>query len=143
MGRRYETLRQVIAAWQAKDAEGVLAHMAEDVVWHFAAAAAPPARGKAKARKLLQRLGSDMQDITWRVFAHAETEDRLFIEGVDEYRTHDGRRVATPYAGVLDFRDDLIVGWRDYVDVGVMESQRAGEPMSAQVLELIDRPLAD
>ncbi len=143
MGRRYDTLRQVIAAWQAKDAEGVLAHMAEDVVWHFAAAAVPPARGKAKARKLLARLGGDMHEITWRVFAHAETEDRLFIEGVDDYRTADGHRVATPYAGVLDFRGDLIVGWRDYVDVGVLESQRSGQPMTAQVKELIDRPLAD
>lgn len=142
MGRCYAILRQVIAAWQAKDAEAVLAHMADDIVWHFAAAALPPARGKAAARKLLARLGADMHDITWRIFAHAEAGDRLFIEGVDDYRTTDGKRIATPYAGVLEFRGDLIVGWRDYVDVGVLERQRAGEPLSAQVESLLDRPAA-
>lgn len=142
LGRRYAILRSVIAAWQAKDHEAVLSHMADDIVWHFAAAAVPPVRGKDAARRLLARLGADMHDITWRIFAHAETADRLFVEGVDDYRTTDGRRVAAPYAGVLDFRGDLIVGWRDYVDVGVIERQKAGEPMSAQVVSLLERPPA-
>ena len=43
-------------------------------------------------------------DIQWRIFAHAESGDRLFLEGVDEYRTGDGKRMALPYAGVLEFR---------------------------------------
>lgn len=140
MSSRYDILRQVIAAWQAKDAEAVLAHMADDIVWHYAAAALPPVRGKAAARKLLVRFGADMHRITWRIFAHAEVGDRLFIEGVDDYRTTEGHRVATPYAGVLDFRGDLIVGWRDYVDMGVIESQKAGAPLSVQVESLLDRP---
>lgn len=140
MGRRLEILQQLIAAWQAKDVERVLGFMAEDIVWHYAAAALPPVRGKAAARKLLSRFQADMHGIQWRIFAHAETEDRLFVEGVDDYTSTDGRRVATPYAGVLDFRGDLIVGWRDYVDLGVAERQKAGEPFSRQVLELLERP---
>lgn len=140
MGRRLEILQQLIAAWQAKDVERVLGFMAEDIVWHYAAAALPPVCGKAAARKLLSRFQADMHGIQWRIFAHAETEDRLFVEGVDDYTSTDGRRVATPYAGVLDFRGDLIVGWRDYVDLGVAERQKAGEPFSRQVLELLERP---
>ncbi|WP_332764416.1 nuclear transport factor 2 family protein [Phenylobacterium sp.] len=139
MGRRYEVLRQVIEAWQAKDVDRVLSHMADDIVWHYAAAAMPPVRGKAAARKLLERFQSDMHAIEWRIFSHSETGDRLFVEGVDDYRTSDGKRVATPYAGVLDFRGDLIVGWRDYVDLGVAAQQKAGEPLSAQVESLLDR----
>lgn len=142
MARCYAILRQVIEAWQIKDVERVLAFMDEDIVWHYAVAAMPPVRGKAAARKLLQRFQADMHRIEWRIFAHAEAGDRLFVEGVDDYRTTDGRRVATPYAGVLDFRGDLIVGWRDYVDLGVAEQQKAGQPFSRQVLELLDRPLA-
>ncbi|MDP3852293.1 nuclear transport factor 2 family protein [Phenylobacterium sp.] len=142
MGRCYGILRQVIEAWQAKDIDRVLSFMAEDIVWHYAAAAAPPVRGKASARKLLERFQADMHGIQWRIFAHAETGDRLFVEGVDDYRTTEGHRVATPYAGVLDFRGDLIVGWRDYVDLGVAAQQKAGEPLSRQVDELLDRPLA-
>jgi limonene-1,2-epoxide hydrolase len=142
MGRCYGLLRQVIEAWQAKDIDRVLSHMADDIVWHYAAAAMPPVRGKAAARKLLERFQGDMHGIQWRIFSHAESGDRLFIEGVDDYRTADGNRVAAPYAGVLEFRGDLITGWRDYVDLGVIAQQKAGEPLSAQVEGLIDRPQA-
>ncbi|OIQ63744.1 limonene-1,2-epoxide hydrolase catalytic domain [mine drainage metagenome] len=102
----------------------------------------PPVRGKAAAAKLLSNFQKDMHGIQWRIFAHAETGDRLFIEGVDDYTTADGKRVAAPYAGVLDFKGDLICGWRDYVDLGVIAQQKAGEPMSKQVEGLLDRPVA-
>lgn len=142
MGRRYAILQQVIEAWQAKDIDRVLAFMDEDIVWHYAAPGLPPVRGKAAARKLLTRFQADMHGIQWRIFAHAETGDRLFLEGVDDYTTTDGHRVAAPYAGVLDFSGDLIVGWRDYVDLAVMSDQKAGAPLTRQVLELLDRPAA-
>ena len=142
MGRHYDILLQVIDAWQAKDIDRVLSHMADDIVWHYAAAAMPPVRGKATAGKLLRRFHGDMHGIQWRIFAYAEAGDRLFVEGVDDYTTAEGHRVATPYAGVLDFRDSLIVGWRDYVDLGVAAQQKAGEPLTAQVEALLDRPLA-
>lgn len=142
MGRCYAILGKVIAAWQAKDIDGVLAHMSDDIVWHYAAAAMPPVRGKAAAAKLLRNFHPDMNGIQWRIFAYAETGDRLFIEGVDDYTTADGKRVAAPYAGVLDFEGDLICGWRDYVDLGVIAQQKAGEPMSKQVEGLLDRPVA-
>lgn len=141
MHRCYSILCSLIRAWQAKDIDGVLAHMADDIVWHYAVGAMPPVRGKAKARKLLERFQADMHDITWRIFAHVEAGDRLFVEGVDEYLTADGVRVAAPYAGVLDFRGDLIVGWRDYVDIGVIASQKAGDPISAHVEALLERPV--
>ncbi len=142
MGRCYGILLKVIEAWQAKDIEGVLSHMDDDIVWHYAAAAMPPVRGKASARKLLNRFHGDMHAIQWRIFAHAESGNRLFLEGVDDYTTADGKRVATPYAGVLDFRGDLIVGWRDYVDLGVAAEQKSGTPLTPQVEMLLDRPVA-
>jgi limonene-1,2-epoxide hydrolase len=143
MGRCYGILRQVIEAWQAKDIDRVLSFMDDDIVWHYAAAAMPPVRGKEAARKLLDRFHGDMHGIQWRIFAYAESGDRLFIEGVDDYRTSDGNRVAAPYAGVLEFRGDLIIGWRDYVDLGVVAQQKSGEPLSKQVAGLLDRPQAE
>ena len=142
MGRHYATLLKVIEAWQAKDAEAVLTFLHDDVVWHYAVSAMPPVRGKTTAAKLLTRFQADMHGIEWRIFAYAEAGDRLFVEGVDDYRTPEGHRVATPYAGVLDFKDGLIIGWRDYVDLGVTAAQKAGEPLTKQVLELLDRPVA-
>lgn len=142
MGRRFDVLRQVIEAWKAKDVEAVLAHMSDDIVWHFAAAALPPVCGKAEARKLLTRFQADMHEIRWRIFASVETGDRLFVEGVDEYRNAAGTWIAAPYAGVLDFIGDRISGWRDYVDTSVIAAQREGVEPSAQVKALIQRPEA-
>jgi len=139
MARLYDTLLQLIEAWQAKDIDRVLSFMHEDIVWHYAAGAMPPVRGKAKAAKLLTRFQAEMHDIRWRLFDHAESADRLFIEGVDEYRSAEGRRIAAPYAGVMEFRDGKIIAWRDYVDIGVIAAQKAGEPLTPHVLALIDR----
>jgi limonene-1,2-epoxide hydrolase len=142
MGARFDILKQVIAAWQAKDLDRVLALMHDDIVWHYAAPGAPPVRGKAKAEKLLKRLQADMHDIAWRIFAHAEAGDRLFIEGVDEYTNAEGRRIAVPYAGVLEFQGDQIIGWRDYVDLAVISQQQSGEAAPAHVRELLAREAA-
>lgn len=142
MSRLFPILSRVIAAWQAHEIETVLSHMTDDIVWHYAAPGLPPVRGKAAAEKLLRKLQADMHDIQWRIFAHAETGDRLFLEGVDEYRTADGKRMALPYAGVLEFRGDQIAAWRDYVDLGVLADQRAGKPFTPQVEALLDRVAA-
>lgn len=139
MSRLFSILTQVITAWQSKDIPAVLAHMTDDIVWHYAAPGLPPVRGKAAAEKLLRQFQADMHDIQWRIFAHAETSDRLFLEGVDDYRTTDGKRIAVPYAGVLEFRGELIRGWRDYVDLDVIAAQKAGEPFTKQVEILLAR----
>ena len=142
MARRIDIMLALIEAWKAGDIDAVLSHLDDDIVWHFAVAAEPPLVGKAKARRFLERFAASLTDVRWRIFAHLEAGDRLFVEGVDEFTTTEGRVVATPYAGVLDFRGDLIVGWRDYVDVGVMTAQRGGAAISDQVRALIDRPAA-
>ncbi len=135
----YQRLQQMIAAWQAKDLDTVLSFLHEDVVWHYAAGPMPPVRGKAMAAKLLSRFTEDMHGIKWRIFAHAESGDRLFVEGVDEYISADGKRIAAPYAGVLEFEDGLIIGWRDYVDLGVIAQQKAGLPIPKHVEALLSR----
>lgn len=139
---RFHQFKQLIAAWTRKDAEAVLGMLHDDVVWHYAAAIAPPARGKAEARAFIERFGSTISEVNWRIFAHAETADRLFVEGVDEYVTTDGVRVAAPYAGIIEYQGDKIIGWRDYLDRGTVDAIKAGKPYPAQVKELIDRPAA-
>lgn len=140
MSSRLSAMRDVMAAWAAGDVEGVLARMHDDIVWHYAAATHPPVRGKAQARKLLEVLQREMSDVVWEVFASAETDDRLFLEGVDSYTAANGARIATPYMGVIEFDGDLITGWRDYVDLGVAAAQREGRETPAHVRELLDRP---
>lgn len=139
---RFDQFSAVIAAWKRKDVDYIIDEMADDVVWHYAAAIAPPARGKAEARAFIAKFGADVGAVRWRIFAHAETADRLFVEGVDEYDDKAGRTIIAPYAGIIEFRGDKITGWRDYVDAGVIAAMKAGGPVPPQVAELVGRPVA-
>ena len=48
--------------------------------------------------------------------------------------------IAAPYAGVIEFCGDKISGWRDYVDRGTIDRQKAGEGWPEHVRELVGRP---
>lgn len=137
--RKLGVMKALIAAWTRGDIDGALSCMTDDIVWHYAAGVAPPIRGKDKARTFLEAFKSQITSVNWRIFDFAENGDRLFVEGVDEHTTTSGAVVATPYAGVLEFRGDLVCAWRDYVDVGVMEAQRGGAAASRWVDALISR----
>jgi len=140
MTGRFAIYQSVIRAWKAKDIDAVLGHMSDDIVWHYAAAISPPLVGKGPARQFMEEFAGRIGEVRWRVFDYAESGDRLFVEGVDEYITKSGARVATPYAGVLDFRGDLICGWRDYFDAAGPAAMQAGGKAPAQVEQLIGRP---
>lgn len=126
----------VIAAWNAGDIDGALAGMTDDVVWHVAVGAFPPLTGKAAVRAFLEQLRGDMAETRWRILHHAESGDWLFAEGVDAYTRTDGTAVAMPYAAVVEFRDGLIAGWRDYIDTRRMERLRGGDPAPAWLAAL-------
>jgi ketosteroid isomerase-like protein len=134
-----DTLLSLIRAWRSKDIDGVLALMHDEIVWHYAAVIAPPLRGKAKARKLLESMALQVRDVTWRIFDHAEAGDRLFVEGVDEYVSAEGRLISAPYAGVVEFRNGLVIGLREYFDIGAVNALKAGEPLPEHVRALIAR----
>jgi limonene-1,2-epoxide hydrolase len=136
MTRRIDQFLAIIEAWKRKDIDAVLGMMSDDIVWHFAAGAEPPLKGKKAARKFLERFSADIAQVRWRIFHHAETGDRLFVEGVDEYTTPQGVTVTAPYAGVIEFAGDLVIGWRDYVDVGTIAAQRSGQPAPPHVVAL-------
>jgi limonene-1,2-epoxide hydrolase len=129
----------LISAWRARDIDGVLSFMHDDIVWHFAAVIAPPLKGKVKARKLLEAMSLEVRDVTWRIFDFAEREERLFVEGVDEYVSVGGHLVSAPYAGVVEFRDGKIIGLREYFDMGSVNALKAGEPMKEHVRAMIAR----
>ncbi|MGQ0836898.1 MAG: limonene-1,2-epoxide hydrolase family protein [Gammaproteobacteria bacterium] len=134
----YAAFLDVIRAWKRRDLEGVLAKLADDIVW-YSRVGAPPIVGRAAVRKALEGIGSKRTQENWRIFHHAVNGERLFAEGVDDYIDDKGRRVAVPYAGVTEFRDGLIVGWRDYFDIATLERQKAGGPIPDAIVPLVDR----
>jgi limonene-1,2-epoxide hydrolase len=128
----------VIRAWKKHDAEAVLAHMADDIEW-YVFVSKPPLRGKAAARELLAKFAPARHAENWRVFHHAVSGSRLFVEGVDDFTDAKDHRIAVPYAGVIEFHDDLITGWRDYFDSAIVDQMVGGGPVPAAIEPLIQR----
>lgn len=50
--------------------------------------------------------------------------------------------MAIPYAGSLQFRGRLVSEWREYFDGRISADMKAGKPITAEVQEMISRPLA-
>ncbi|MGB7738327.1 MAG: nuclear transport factor 2 family protein [Steroidobacteraceae bacterium] len=131
--------QKMITAWRGKDLEGMLVHIDDDIVWH-SHVGSPPIVGKAAMREFASKLTAQMNDIKWRIFETATNGHRVFLEGVDDFVTNEGRRVVLPYAGVLAFKDARISEWRDYFDRAVFDRLKAGEPMPDYLQALVDRP---
>lgn len=142
MATNFQRFTAVVSAWNARDADAAVAGMADDIVWHVAAGAMPPLQGKDAARAFIERFSGDIAEARWRIFHHAEDGDRLFVEGVDDYTNREGIQIAAPYCGVIEFRDGLITGWRDYFDMKLLDHLKAANRMPRHVQALIDRPAA-
>lgn len=137
-GTLYGRYIDVIRKWKANDIDGVMAHIHDEIVW-YPFVGGPPVLGKAAMRKYLEGLAGHRASNDWRVFHHAELGQRLFVEGADDFRTDQGVRIAVPYAGVLEYRDGLIIGWRDYADVATVTEMKKSGQIPADVLPLVDR----
>ena len=135
----FSTLKALISAWKAHDVEGTLKFLTDDIVWQTGGHD-PVIRGKANLRGLLEMIAAKVKESRWRVFHHCESGDLLFVEGVDEYISHDGIRKPIPYAGVIRFRDGLISEWREYYDGRLLAGFKEGEPLPDSITSLIDRP---
>lgn len=131
-------LHALIADWQRKDIDAVLARVTDDLEWHYLVGL-PPLNGKPAARAFLEKFGAQISDIRWRIFDCIQKGDKLMVEGVDEYTTATGSRVVVPYMGILEFRGNLICRWRDYCDSALAGRLKAGEAVPAHVATLADR----
>jgi limonene-1,2-epoxide hydrolase len=76
----------------------------------------------------------------WRMFDAVETQDRIFVEGVDEFWTKSGRHIVIPYAGVFVFRGKLVSEWREYFDGRISSEMKDGAPITDELKEMISRP---
>ena len=132
------TYHALIEAWKKKDIDAVLAKVTDDFEWHYLVGL-PPLSGKDAARKFLEKFGSTIAEVRWRVFDAFQKDNKIVVEGVDEYSTTTGGRVAVPYIGILEFRGDKIAKWRDYCDSALAGRMKNGEAVPAYVEKLIDR----
>lgn len=130
----------LINDWKRKDIDAVLARVTDDIVW-YSHVGSPPKRGKAEMRAFLEAMAGGISDIRWRIYNHAVSGDRIFLEGADDFVTNaDKRRVAIPYMGIMRFRGPLICEWRDYFDRALFDRLKAGDPVPPEIAVLLERP---
>lgn len=142
MSKHIESLKSLIGAWRQQDVEGVLRYIHDDISWNNTGGFKAPVQGKDNMRKTLQAMAGSIKESRWRLFGWAEIGDIVWMEGVDEFVNQDGIRVAIPYAGVLEFKDGVILNWREYYEGRLIDQMLAGKGVSAEVEAMLDRPTA-
>ena len=142
MAKNIDTLKLLISSWRKQDIDGVLALVDEEFIWNNSGGLRPPLVGKAAMRADLERMAGNIKESKWRLFGWTEVGETVWMEGVDEFIRKDGIRVAIPYAGVVEFRDGLILNWREYYQGQLIEDALNGKGVSAVVDSMLDRPEA-
>jgi len=140
MSTHTETLKALIEAWRQQDVDGVLQCLHKDITWNNSGGLRSPIQGKSAMEKVLREMAQGIAESRWRLFDYTEAGETMWMEGVDEFIQTDGTRIAIPYAGVLEFKDGLIIKWREYFQGQLIENMRAGEGISWQVEAMLDRP---
>ena len=140
-GKHYiDNVTGLIKDWMRKDVDAVLARVTDDIVW-YSHVGSPPKHGKEEMRSFLNGFGAGISDIRWRIYNHAVSGDRIYLEGCDDFILLANKtRVAVPYMGIMTFRDGLISEWRDYFDRALFDRLKAGEPVPADIAALLNRP---
>ena len=109
----------------AQDDEAFLALLHDDIVYHYHVSSRPLV-GKEWVLKFLRKYREITRDVTWRIDRWAEGDDFVLVEGYEQYfDTRTGQTIAHPYAGIFEFRDGLIVGWRDYFEMNQVKQEDA------------------
>ncbi len=122
-----DVVRSFIAAWNANDLPGVVAHLHPDVVYHNVPV--DPIHGREAVRAyLLGKGGFDWVD--WKLLAIAETGQKVLTERIDAFGIG-GRDVSLPLMGIFEIEDGLIRAWRDYFDLAMYRRQ-LGQPLQRE-----------
>jgi limonene-1,2-epoxide hydrolase len=129
MSAHLDTVRTFFAAWARQDHTAVLELLHEEVVYQNMPFA-EVLRGRPEIAKFMAKFGRGMEDIRVDLRHLIASGDVVFHEGTENY-IRKGRPVSLPYAGVFEFKDGKIIGWRDYFDYASLERQLAAPNQKA------------
>lgn len=106
-------VKEMIAAWEARDAEAITNMFTEDGVLH--SMMIEPIVGRDAIRPRMEFLVDNASHMRLNVRNWAVTGNTVFIERQDEFtfKGHDGK---VPVVGVLVVEGDKIAEWREYYD---------------------------
>lgn len=132
-----ETVNKIMDSWKAGNIDGVLEHVADDVTYYYRVGS-EPLNGPDEIRSFLEKFGSGMSNIQWRINRHAQEGNILMVEGADDFVDAKGNRIQIPYMGMFEFENGKIRLWRDYFNPAIGDMTRKGEPLPDHVQALLD-----
>ncbi len=123
-----EVVRVFCAAIDRKDLAAVESLLDEKVVYHNIGS--EPAVGRDAALAALKFQFDMFDPISFRIRNLAENGGTVLTERVDEV-TANGVKAPVPVMGTFEVRDDRIVRWRDYFDMGLTGRLMNGEDVAS------------
>lgn len=123
-----DVVREFCAAIDRKDLAGVESLLDGKVVYHNIGS--EPAVGRDAALAAVKFQFDMFDPISFRIRNLAEDGDTVLTERVDEI-TANGVRAPVPVMGTFEVKDDRIVQWRDYFDMGLVGKLMSGEDVGS------------
>ena len=119
-----QIVERFVESWNRMDVEAIAAAFADDGVWHNIPM--EPRRGRETVRIAVARFLANVDAVDWRMLAIAEdVNGAVLTERIDGFAMKNGARVELPVMGIFELSGGLIVSWRDYFDLAMMQNQMA------------------
>jgi limonene-1,2-epoxide hydrolase len=120
MSQDIEVINAFIAAFNARDLDGIMSFFSDDPVYHNMPG--DPVRGREAVRGLIESFVTPAEKIDWENLNVAQVGDTVLTERVDRFVVG-GKDVVLPVMGPFEMRDGKIVEWRDYFDMATWQRQ--------------------
>ena len=122
MSEARELVLELIDAFNRIDLDAVIETFTEDAVYHNIPMEA--AQGKAAIRSVLTQIMGDSEEVQWDVLNIADEGRVVLTERLDKFKVN-GVWAEIPVMGVFEVSDGKIAAWRDYFDLGQVQTQFA------------------
>ena len=119
-----EVVGKFIACIEAKDLDGAVAHVSDDV--YYDNVPVGDMNGPDAMKEFLGGLTRGDGPVEFEVLRQTATGNTVMNERVDRFHTGSGRQIELPVMGIFEVNDGLITFWRDYFDNGMFMRQIKG-----------------
>ena len=120
MSTHIQAIEDFVAAFNAKDVDGIMGFFTPDAVYHNLPMA--PVEGTQAVRDLIEFFVGPAESLDWEILSIAENGDTVLAERIDRFVIA-GKQAALPVVGVFEMRDGKIAAWREYFDMATWQRQ--------------------